>query len=71
MLAPARTPAPLIARMVEETAAVFREERTARLVTETQQARLRLDGPGPMREFLASQTATWGAVIREHRITAD
>lgn len=71
VLAPARTPAPLIARMVAETAAVFREERIARLITETQQARLRLDGPDAMREFLAAQTATWSAVIREHRIVAD
>lgn len=71
VLAPARTPAPLIARMLSETAAVFREDRTARLVTETQQARLRLDGPDAMREFLAGQSAIWGAVIREHRIVAD
>ena len=71
VLAPARTPAPLIARMVEETSGVFREERTERLVTETQQARLRLDGPEPMRAFLAGQSAIWGDVIRQHRIIAD
>jgi tripartite-type tricarboxylate transporter receptor subunit TctC len=71
VLAPARTPAPLMERMGAEVAAVFREERTARLITETQQAQLRLDGPEPMRRFLDQQITTWGAVIREHRITAD
>jgi len=71
VLAPAGTPRPLIARMVAEIAAVFREERIARLVTGTQQARLRLDGPDAMRDFLVGQTATWSAVIREHRILAD
>jgi len=71
VLAPAHTPAPLVARMVAEVSAVFREERTARLITEGQHARLRLDGPASMQEFLARQIATWGAVIREHRISAD
>ncbi len=71
VLAPARTPAPLIEAMLTATRAVFQDERVAHQVTQTQQARLRLDGPGPMRAFLAGQVATWGAVIREHRITAD
>jgi len=71
VLAPARTPPALIERMQAEVAAVFREERVARLVTEVQQARLLLDGPAAMRAFLDGQIATWGAVIRDHKILAD
>ncbi len=71
VLAPARTPPALIERMQAEVAAVFREERVARLVTEVQQARLLLDGPAAMRAFLDGQIASWGAVIRDHKILAD
>ena len=71
ILAPARTPAALIVRMLEEAKAVFTEEVTAKQVTETQQARLRLDGPEAMRQFLDGQIRIWGDVIRAHAIRAD
>ncbi|MBP0465421.1 hypothetical protein J5Y09_15955 [Roseomonas sp. PWR1] len=71
VLAPARTPAAMIDAMLGATRAAFQEARVAQQVTQTQQARLRLDGPEAMRIFLAGQVATWGAVIRDHRITAD
>ena len=71
ILAPARTPEALIARMLDEAKAVFSEEATAKQVTETQQARLRLDGPEAMRQFLDGQIRIWGAVIRAHAIKAD
>ncbi len=71
VLGPTGVPAAAIAAMHTATAAAFRAEATARLITETQQAALRLDGPAPMARFLADQTARWTAVIREHRITAD
>ena len=71
VLAPARTPTLAINRMLEETKAVFRDEATAKQVTETQQASLRLDGPEAMRVFLAGQISGWGEVIRTHAIKAD
>jgi tripartite-type tricarboxylate transporter receptor subunit TctC len=71
VLAPARTPAPAIAAMLDAIRAVFRDERIAAQVTQTQQARLRLDGPEPMRAFLQGQVDSWGAVIRQHSISAD
>ena len=71
ILAPARTPEALIARMLDEAKAVFTEEATAKQVTETQQARLRLDGPEAMRQFLEGQIRIWGHVIRTHAIKAD
>ena len=71
VLGPAGVPAAAVAAMHAATAAAFRAEATARLITGTQQAALRLDGPAPMARFLADQTARWTAVIREHRITAD
>lgn len=70
VLAPARTPQPAIGAMAAAVTAVFREPRVAEQVTGTMQAQLRLDGPDAMRTFLATQIETWGAVIREHRITA-
>lgn len=71
VLAPARTPVTAINLMLEEVNAVFREEATAKQVTDTQQANLRLDGPAAMRIFLAGQIAGWGEVIRTHAIKAD
>jgi tripartite-type tricarboxylate transporter receptor subunit TctC len=71
VLGPARTPAPAIAAMLEAVRAVFRDERIAGQVTQTQQARLRLDGPEAMRDFLQGQVDSWGAVIRQHGISAD
>jgi tripartite-type tricarboxylate transporter receptor subunit TctC len=71
VLGPARTPAPAITAMLEAVRAVFRDERIAGQVTQTQQARLRLDGPEAMRAFLQGQVETWGAVIRQHSISAD
>jgi tripartite-type tricarboxylate transporter receptor subunit TctC len=71
VLAPARTPTLAINRMLEETKAVFRDEATAKQVTETQQASLQLDGPEAMRVFLAGQISGWGEVIRTHAIKAD
>lgn len=71
VLGPARTPASAIAAMLEAVRAVFRDERIAGQVTQTQQARLRLDGPEAMRDFLQGQVDSWGAVIRQHGISAD
>ncbi len=71
ILAPARTPTSALDRMFEEAKAVFREDTTAKQVTETQQASLRLDGPEAMRSFLAGQITGWGEVIRTHAIKAD
>jgi hypothetical protein len=61
----------MIERMRSALAESFREERVARVMTETQQARLVLGGPEVLTPFLEGQVALWGAVVRQHRVQAD
>ncbi|MFL1461124.1 tripartite tricarboxylate transporter substrate-binding protein [Roseococcus sp. DSY-14] len=71
VFAPAGTPAAAQARMRAALAESFREERVARTMTEAQQARLVLGDGEALRAFLDREVAKWGAVVREHRVTAD
>ncbi|MFC7737814.1 tripartite tricarboxylate transporter substrate-binding protein [Roseomonas sp. GCM10028921] len=71
VFAPAGVPAPIVSRFHEALSAAFREERVARQVTEGQQARLVLAGPGELGRFLDTQVETWGRVVRENDIKAD
>ena len=71
LFAPAGTPKPIIDRFGAEFAASLREERAAKVLTETQQINLVLGGPEEMRKFLADQMRVWGAVVREHNIKGD
>ena len=71
VVAPARTPAPVVARFHEALAAAFREERVTRQMTEAQQARLVLAGPEELGRFLDREIETWGRVVRENGIQAD
>jgi tripartite-type tricarboxylate transporter receptor subunit TctC len=69
--APAGTPRPLVDRFGAEVAAVLREERIAKQLTETQQVRFVLGGPEQLGQFVSEQMQTWGTVVRENGITAD
>lgn len=71
VFAPARTPAPIVARFHEALVAAFREERVTQQVTEGQQARLVLSGPSELGRFLDGQIETWSRVVRENAIEAD
>jgi tripartite-type tricarboxylate transporter receptor subunit TctC len=71
VFAPARVPAPIVARFHEALSAAFREERVSRQITEGQQARLVLGGPQELGRFLDAQVETWGRVVRENEIKAD
>jgi tripartite-type tricarboxylate transporter receptor subunit TctC len=71
MFAPAGTSKPIIDRFAKELEAVFREDRIAKQLTESQQVTFVRGGPEDLRKFLADQMKTWGAVVRENGITAD
>ncbi|WP_338665165.1 tripartite tricarboxylate transporter substrate binding protein [Pararoseomonas sp. SCSIO 73927] len=71
VFAPARVPAPVVARFHEALSAAFREEVVSRQITEGQQARLVLGGPQELGRFLDAQIETWGRVVRENEIKAD
>jgi tripartite-type tricarboxylate transporter receptor subunit TctC len=71
VFAPARTPAPIVARFHEALVAAFREEQIAKQITEGQQARLVLAGPQELGRFLNAQVETWGKVVRDNNIKAD
>ena len=71
VFAPAGTPKAIVDRFASELTACLREERVAKQLTETQQITLVLGGPQAQRIFLADQMRTWGAVVRENRITGE
>ena len=71
VFAPHGTPAPLVERMRAALAESFRDERVARVMTETQQARVVLGGPEVLGPFLDRQVALWGGLVRQHRVQAD
>ncbi len=71
IFAPAGTPKPIIERMSKEMAAVLREERLSKQLTETQQVTLTLGGPDVLRSFVASQMKVWGKVVKDNDIKAD
>jgi tripartite-type tricarboxylate transporter receptor subunit TctC len=70
MLAPAQTPAAIVKRMADEIAAIVRQD----------DVRARLDamgtipagtGPAEFQQFIDAETAKWGKVIREVKVTLD
>ena len=68
--APAGTPKPVIEKFRAEVDGVFREERIAKQLSESQQVTFVRGGPDDLRKFLAEQMRTWGAVVRENGIVA-
>jgi len=71
VFAPARVPAPVVARFHEALVGAFRDERVSQQITEGQQARLVLAGPQELGRFVDGQIETWGRVVRENDIKAD
>ena len=70
VFAPKDTPAPLIERFGAELVAVMKDANAARQLAEVQQIDTVFGGPAVLRDWLARQTAIWGAVVREHGIKA-
>ncbi|MBP0495354.1 tripartite tricarboxylate transporter substrate binding protein [Roseomonas indoligenes] len=71
VFAPARVPAPVVARFHEALVSAFRDEAVSKQITEGQQARLVLAGPQELGRFLDAQIETWSRVVRENEIKAD
>jgi tripartite-type tricarboxylate transporter receptor subunit TctC len=71
VFAPAGTPQAIINRFGGALAACLREPQVAKQLIETQQVALALTGSEELRDFLREQMRVWGAVAREHNITAD
>jgi tripartite-type tricarboxylate transporter receptor subunit TctC len=71
VFAPAGTPKAIINRFGTELAGCLREPQVAKQLSETQQISPALAGSEQLRDFLREQMRVWGAVAREHGITAD
>lgn len=71
VFAPARTPAPVIARFHEALVAAFREPRVVETMTTAQQARIVLASPEDTGRFIAREVETWGKVVRDNAIKPD
>jgi tripartite-type tricarboxylate transporter receptor subunit TctC len=67
----AKTPKPIVDRFASEVAAVLREDRITKQLTQSQQVSFVLGGPEQLGKFVDEQMRTWGAVVRENGITAD
>jgi tripartite-type tricarboxylate transporter receptor subunit TctC len=71
VFAPVGTPKAIINRFAAELTSCLREPQVAKQLSETQQISLTLAGSEQLRDFLREQMRVWGAVAREHGITAD
>jgi tripartite-type tricarboxylate transporter receptor subunit TctC len=70
MLAPARVPAPVVARMHEALAGVLKEPEVKAKVEE-QGADVVASTPDECKRFIAAEIEKWGKVIRDNNISAD
>ena len=69
--APAKTPKEIIDRFRTALVASLREDKAARMLTESQQMNLLLTPPEALRKFELEQTQIWGAVVRENGIKGE
>jgi tripartite-type tricarboxylate transporter receptor subunit TctC len=69
--APAKTPKQIIEQFRNALVASLREDKAARMLTESQQMSLLLTPPEALRKFELEQTRIWGAVVRENSIKGD
>lgn len=69
--APAKTPKQIIERFRNALVESLREDKAARMLTESQQMNLLLTPPEALRKFELEQTRIWGAVVRENGIKGD
>ncbi len=68
VFAPKGTPAELVDRFGKELVAAMNDERVKRIMMETQNITLTLDGPAVLRQWLGDQMRIWGAVVRDNGI---
>jgi tripartite-type tricarboxylate transporter receptor subunit TctC len=71
VFAPARTPAPMIARFHAALTSAFREPRVVETMTTAQQARLVLASQEETARFVEREVETWGKVVRDNNIKPD
>ena len=69
LLAPAKTPAPIMQRMNDEFAKALKNAGVNEKLT-AQGVVLSMNGPEEFGRFLANEVDRWGRVVRENRITA-
>jgi tripartite-type tricarboxylate transporter receptor subunit TctC len=69
--APAKTPKEIVDRFRTALVESLREDRAARMLTESQRMSLLLTQPEALRKFELEQTRIWGAVVRENAIKGD
>ena len=69
--APAKTPKEIIDRFRTALVESLREDKAARMLTESPQMSLLLTPPEALRKFELEQTRIWGAVVRENGIKGD
>ena len=69
--APAKTPKEIIGRFRTALVESLREDKAARMLTESQQMSLLLTSPEDLRKFEIEQTRIWGSVVRENGIKGD
>jgi tripartite-type tricarboxylate transporter receptor subunit TctC len=69
--APAKTPKEIIERFRTALVESLREDKAARMLTESQQMSLLLTPPEALRKFELEQTRIWGAVVHENGIKGD
>ena len=55
-------------RSLAELTATLKEPNTSKMLVESQQMNLRMDGPEVLRTFLAKEIKTWGDVVRDNNI---
>ncbi|HZY18722.1 MAG TPA: tripartite tricarboxylate transporter substrate binding protein [Ramlibacter sp.] len=70
VLAPAGTPAPIVKRVADEIATIVRQD-DVRARLEAMGTIPAGSGPADFGKFIADETAKWGKVIREAKVTLD
>lgn len=68
VFAPKGTPKGIVDRSLAELTATLKEPNTSKMLVESQQMNLRMDGPEVLRTFLAKEIKTWGDVVRDNNI---
>lgn len=68
VFAPKGTPKDIIDRSLKELTGALKEPNTTKMLVESQQMNLRMDGPDVLRAFLAKEIKTWGDVVRDNNI---
>jgi tripartite-type tricarboxylate transporter receptor subunit TctC len=70
VFAPAKTPKPIVDRFATALTESLKEQKIAKLLSESQQMNLIFGNADALRKFNAEQMKIWGTVIRENNIKA-